>query len=48
MSLHVVIISVLLLPLSGSPAAAFSGFTSNPQKSYSLPLIQTGPQERAC
>jgi CHAT domain-containing protein/Tfp pilus assembly protein PilF len=45
MSLHVVIISVLLLALSGSPAAALSGLTSNPQKTYSLLLIQTGPQE---
>ena len=44
MSLHVVIISFLLL-LSGSPAAAFSGLATNPQKSYSLPLIQTGLQE---
>jgi CHAT domain-containing protein len=45
MSLHVVIISALLLVLSGSPAAAFSGFTNNPQKSYSLHLVQTGLQD---
>src|ERR1044071_1215556 len=44
MSLYVVII-ILLLLLSGSPAAAFSGLDNNPQKSYSLPLIQTGLQE---
>ena len=44
MSLHLVIISLLLLLLSGSPAAAFSGL-NNPQKSYSLSLIQTGLQE---
>lgn len=45
MSLPVVIITTLLLVLSGSPAAAFSSLTDNPQASYSPPLIQTGLQE---